>query len=241
MPRRRRRRAPAPRSRPRSAAPAPAPCAWRLRAHAAPRAALGLLERLALEPQLAARLDHAAQHVVRELDAAHVEPLLDAQQPPVHERGQRIGRGAGIGEGLEHALLGQALAEAGVRQQLVLDHLAQRRRLIGERALVELGQDGVVRAGEQVGGDLGAALRDARVVELAADQRQQRGLDLGVAQFGAAGDEAHDRLRHFLRRPACRPACSTAASACWPFMRASRMRFCVIDGITPFTLSRCAR
>ena len=71
-------------------------------------------------------------------------------------------------------------------------------RLVGERALVELGEDRVARAGEQVGGDLGAALRDARVVELAADERQQRRLDLGVAQLRAAGDEAHDRLGDLL-------------------------------------------
>src|SRR6266576_3486414 len=53
---------------------------------------LGLIARRALEPQIAARLDDAAEHVVRELDPAQVEALLDAQQPPVDERGERFGR-----------------------------------------------------------------------------------------------------------------------------------------------------
>ncbi len=71
-------------------------------------------------------------------------------------------------------------------------------RLVGQRALVELAQDRVARAGQQIGGDLGPALRDAGVVELAADKAQQRRLDLGVGQLGAAGDETHDRLGDFL-------------------------------------------
>ena len=37
------------------------------------------------------------------------------------------------------------------------------------------------------------------------------------------------------------PGLTTALSAWAPVMRASRMRFCVIEGIAPFTLSRCAR
>jgi hypothetical protein len=41
-------------------------------------------------------------------------------------------------------------------------------------------------------------LRDARVVEFAADKGQQRGLDLGVGKFRAAGDETDDGSRHFL-------------------------------------------
>ena len=105
---------------------------------------------------------------------------------------------------LTHALLGQALAEARVGEHLVLDELAHAGRLVGERTLVELGEDRVARAGEQVGRDLAPALRDAGVVELAADQAQQRRLDLGVAQLRAAGDEAHDRLGDLLvdQRPA---------------------------------------
>jgi hypothetical protein len=67
-----------------------------------------------------------------------------------------------------------------------------------EGALVELGQDGVARAVQQVGGDLCLALGEAGVVQLAADQAEQRGLDLGASQVGAAGDEAHDGLGHGL-------------------------------------------
>ncbi len=37
------------------------------------------------------------------------------------------------------------------------------------------------------------------------------------------------------------PGFSTAASACAPVIRASRIRFCVIEGIVPFSPSRCAR
>src|SRR6185312_2665698 len=58
-------------------------------------------------------------------------------------------------------------------------------RLVGKRALVELGEDRVVRTGEQIRRNLVSSLRDARVVELAADERQERRLDLGIAQFRA--------------------------------------------------------
>ena len=89
-------------------------------------------------PQVAARLDDPAENVVRELDAAHVEPFLDAQQAPVDELRQRVRRSADRGERLSHALLGQALAKARLGQHLVLDELAHTGGLIGQRALVEL-------------------------------------------------------------------------------------------------------
>ena len=72
---------------------------------------------------------------------------------------QRVGRSAGGGKRLEHALLGQAFAIAGLGQQLVLDDAAHALRLVGQRALVEFAEDRVARAGQQVGGDLRAALR----------------------------------------------------------------------------------
>ena len=134
-----------------------------------------------------------------ELDAAHVEPLFDAQEPAVDEACERIGRRAGRGERLLHALLGEALAKAGLGEELVLDEMAHAGRLVGERALVELGEDRVVRAGEEIGRDLASPLGDPRVVELAADEREQRRLDLRVAKLRAACDEAHDRLGDFLR------------------------------------------
>ena len=157
---------------------------------------LGHFKRFALVAQVAACGDHAAQHVVREFRAAQVEPLLDAQQAPVDQRGERVGRGAGGGEGLQHALFGQALAEARLGQHLVFDELAHAGRLVGERAFVELGENRLARAGQEVDRDLAPALCNPRVIELAADQRQQRRLDLGIAEFRAAGDEAHDRLGH---------------------------------------------
>ncbi len=66
-----------------------------------------------------------------------------------------------VANSFDQALLGEALAIAGFGEQVVLDHLAHAGRLVGERALVELGEDRVARAGEEVGGDLVAALRDA--------------------------------------------------------------------------------
>jgi hypothetical protein len=59
----------------------------------APRAGVRFLARLALVRLVAAGEHDAAQDVVREFDAAHVEAFLDAQQAPVDELGQRIRRG----------------------------------------------------------------------------------------------------------------------------------------------------
>ena len=56
-----------------------------------------------------------------------------------------------------------------------------------------------MRAREQIERDLLAPLCQARVVELAADEAQERGLHHGVGELSTAGDEAHDRLGHFLR------------------------------------------
>ena len=56
-----------------------------------------------------------------------------------------------------------------------------------------------MRSGKEIRRDLGASLRDARVVELAADETQQRRFNLGVAQLRPAGDEPHDRFRDLPR------------------------------------------
>ena len=56
-----------------------------------------------------------------------------------------------------------------------------------------------MRSREEVNGDLGATLRNAGVVELAADEAQKRGLDFGIPQLGAARDEADDRFGDFDR------------------------------------------
>ncbi len=137
---------------------------------------------------------------MRQLHAPHVEPLLDAQQAPVHQGRERAGRRAGLVEAGQQPLLGHVLAESRAREQVVLDDLADRGRLIGERPLVEAAQRSVarMRAGEQVERDLLAPLGDARVIQFAADEAQERGLDLGMAELGAAGDEAHDGGGHLL-------------------------------------------
>ena len=153
---------------------------------------------LALVAHRAAGADDAAEHVVGQLHAAHIEPLLDAQQPAVHECGQRLGRSAGGDEAFFHPLLGEALAVAGVGEQLVLDERAHAGGLVGEGAFVELGENGVAGAREEVGGDFRATLREARGVEFTTDEAEERGLDLGAFQLGAAADEAHDGLRHLV-------------------------------------------
>ncbi len=89
------------------------------------RGELGLrrLARLALQAHVPAALDHAGEHVVRELDASHVEPLLDAQQPPVDELRHRPRCRARGREQFLQPFLGEALAVAGLGEQVILDHL----------------------------------------------------------------------------------------------------------------------
>jgi hypothetical protein len=160
--------------------------------------AFGFVLRFAFQPHVAVCADDTGQYVMRQLHSAHVEPLLDAQQPPVDERGQRIGRRAGGRQAFLHALLGQAFAMAGLGEQVVFDELTHTGGLVRQCAFVEFAEYVVARAGQQVGGNLRPALRDARVVELAADEAQQRGLDLGIGEFRAAGDETDDGAGHFL-------------------------------------------
>jgi hypothetical protein len=54
-------------------------------------------------------------------------------------------------------------------------------------------------AGQQALGDLRFTRGNAGVVQLAADQRQQRRFHLGIGDFRAAGHEAHDGFGDFLR------------------------------------------
>ena len=95
---------------------------------------------------------------MRQLDAAQVEPLLDAQQPPVDERRQRVGRGARGGEGARRRSSAMFSRKPESVEQLVLDDPAHGRRLVRQRALVEIAEDGVARAGQQVQRDLVASL-----------------------------------------------------------------------------------
>jgi hypothetical protein len=72
---------------------------------------LGLGQRLALPPHAAALTDHAAQHVVRHLDAAQVEAVLNAQQAAVDQHGERPSALApAAAKPLLHPFLGDALA-----------------------------------------------------------------------------------------------------------------------------------
>ena len=177
---------------------------------------------------------------MRELDAAHVESFLDAQQATVDQLRERIGRRARRRQRLRDPLLGQALAVAGLGQQLVLDDAPHARGLVGERALVEFGEDRVARARQQIGRDLAAPCASRTVLS----SRQTRlSSDGSTSAFASSAPPATNRTIDSAtscdtRRP---PGCMTALSACAPVMRASRMRFCVIEGMMPFTLSRCAR
>ena len=49
-----------------------------------------------------------------------------------------------------------------------------------------------MRARQKIKRDLAAPLCDAGVIQLAADEAQERGFHLGVGDLGAAGDETHD-------------------------------------------------
>src|SRR5690606_38473527 len=91
-----------------------------------------------------------------------------------------------------HALLRDALAVAGLRQQVVLDVVPHALRLVRKRAVVELAEDRLARAGQQIRRDDGVALNAARLVELAANEAQQRRLDLDIRQLLDARDEADD-------------------------------------------------
>ena len=100
--------------------------------------------------QVAARLDDRAQHVMRKLDAAHIEPLFDAQQPPVDQQRQRSGGCAGCTEQRRNPLFRDVFAISGLSEKFVLDHPSHSGGLIGECALIELGQDGGMRTGQQI-------------------------------------------------------------------------------------------
>src|SRR5574337_1108301 len=128
-------------------------------------AASACCARFAFLPKAAARTDDPAENVVGELDPAQIETLLDAKEAPIDESCERARRACRI-EGLPHPFLGDALAEARIGQELVFDEAPHFGRLVGERALVELGEDRVARSGEERRRDFARSLRDASVVEL---------------------------------------------------------------------------
>ena len=115
-------------------------------------------------------------------------------------------------------------------------------RLVGERALVEFGR-GSCRASRRAGrrrSPRGPA-RCARVLSSRQMRLSSDGSTSALRELGAAGDETHDRLRDFLRHELAAGLRCTALSACAPVIRASRIRFCVIDGMMRPSRSRGAR
>jgi hypothetical protein len=152
------------------------------RALSAPRAALGLVlrSRSWRSSRLARR---RAQHVVRELDARTSRrssmrsrrrlTSVARRQAPLPPAAKRVSTRSSA----------RLSRKPDSREHLVLDE-ATARLAAGRRARARRTRAGSCRASrEQVGRDLAAALGDARVVELAAHEREERGLDLGVAQL----------------------------------------------------------
>ncbi len=129
--------------------------------------------RLTFLALVAAGFDHAAQHIVRQLDAAHIQPFFDSQQTPVDQQRKRPRRGAGGREAAQQTLLGHVLAKTRRGQEVVFYDAAYGGGLVRQRALIEVGQDAGMRAGQQVEGNLAAASPDPCVVQLTADQTQQ--------------------------------------------------------------------
>jgi len=72
--------------------------------------------------------DDAAEHIVRELDAADIETFLDAEKAAGDESVERGGRRAGGGKEFLRALKGDVFAVTGIGEQLVLDEVAHRGR-----------------------------------------------------------------------------------------------------------------
>ena len=110
---------------------------------------------------VAAGFDDSGEHIVCKLDATYIEPLLDAQQSTIDKSGEGIRRTACGLKAPDETFLGHILAEAGFSEQIVLNDSPHSRRLVSQCPLVEVGQDSRVRPGQQVEGDLAAALSDA--------------------------------------------------------------------------------
>ena len=140
--------------------------------------------------------------------------------------GQRVRACARIGERPQHALFGEAFAEARLGEHLVFDETAHARRLVGERALVELAEDACRASPASRSAEI--SLRSCAIRALLSSRQieaQQRRLHFGVR----AAPRRRRRSARSLRRPprdtSLPPGFTTAASAWAPVMRASRMRF----------------
>ena len=120
---------------------------------------------------------------MRQLDPLRAKAFLDAQQAPGD---QPVDIGARHSRLAQRLRQGPSIAIALGGQQLLLDEQPQRRVDAGEARLVELPDDLLLRALEQIRGDLRLAEADALIVELAADDAEQGRLDLDPRQLRLA-------------------------------------------------------
>ena len=144
--------------------------------------ALGFIERLAFAPRVAAGADHIGEHVMRQLHPLHAEAVLDPQQPPRHEG---VHQRAGDAGSLQHGFEGDIVAEAGLGEQVVLDIFAHRERQIGDTPLIEIVENLAPVARHEISRDLLLTQGTPPLVELAADDTEERRLNLHLRQsFG---------------------------------------------------------
>ena len=137
---------------------------------------------LFLLPFVATFLNHVRQHVVGQLDTLNVQPLFEVKQPALD---QVIDRGR-LSTALSQDFLGtlerHVLAQARIRHQLVFDKRSDRRRLVGNAPLVIILQDPLAAARQEIGRDLRQSQRQTPIVQLAADQAQERRLQFQPAR-----------------------------------------------------------
>ena len=161
---------------------------------------LGFLDGETLLARVAGVAHDLGEHVVRQLHALDAGAVLKAEEPAGDERVDE--RRRDLGE-LERGFKGEIVAKAGFREQVILDERAHARWEIVYAALVEIGEDLAAVAGDEVDGDLRLAERAAALVELAADDGQQGGLDVELGQplnraAARPGDKFDDLARHLL-------------------------------------------
>ena len=200
-----------------------------------------LVARFALVPHVAARAHHAAEHVVREFDAAHVEAILDSQQTSIDQCRERIRRGTGGGQCLGDALFGEAFAIARTRSAIRLRRRAARRPA-GLPMPARRTRDRIVsREPASKSAEISSrpcawrTVFSSRQIRLSSEGSTSA---LASSEPPATKRTIDSATSSDTRRP---PGFTTAVSACAPVMRARRMRFCVMEGMIVFTPSRCAR
>ena len=177
-------------------------------AQAAPPQVLAQLQRLRVALALAAVAAvarHLGQQVVRQLQTQHAGPLFQAQQPALDQHrhlGPQHARQA------QRIVVGEAVAKTALGEQLVLDELAQPRVGADEAGFVKVSNDLLLgRALQQPGVDGRLFAAAAPLIQLPADHRQQRRLDLQALHLRAAmagtaargRDEVDDLVGHLGR------------------------------------------